>query len=164
MEIVADHLEQQAMTRSVSSERDSFGRSAFNRYYYATFLQVKSGLAELRPEWAGDMAHAKIPEMLRGTICSDLKKGHQKALRTSDHEVVVLCSRAVSAAKELAKLMDEGRATRVTADYHPEIPVSFSTGVRFRLNSVGVDAARIWPHRARALVADIQSAWRQINA
>jgi hypothetical protein len=144
-------------------ERDYFGRSAFNRYYYATFLQVKTGLGGLRVEWS-TMAHAGIPEVLRGTVQRELKQGRTRAQRASDQEVVALCSRALAAVADLAKLMEKGYATRVTADYHPEIPVDFSGGQSFKLNTIGVDDARAWPNRAQVLVGAITSAWKQVNA
>lgn len=164
MENVADHLEQQAVARHSPLEKDSFGRSAFNRYYYATYLLVRAGLAGLRAEWAGEMPHATIPELLRGTVCTELKRGHTKAVRTGDSELAALCSRAITASKDLAKLMDEGRAIRVVADYRPDVPISFAVGSRFKLNTIPVEEARIWAPKARAFLKDISSAWRQVHA
>lgn len=163
MEIVAQYLQQEALTRTDVTDRDYFGRSAFNRYYYATFLQVKAGLGSLRTEWA-TMAHAGIPEVLRGTVQRELKQGRYRAQRASDTEVVALCSRALAAVSALADLMERGYATRVAADYHPEIPVDFSSGPDFKLNTIAVVDARTWPSRARVLVGTITSAWKQVNA
>ena len=83
MEKVARHLLDEAMLRETSDEKDVFGRSVFNRYYYATFLNVKEGLSGLKKEWEGNLAHASIPEMLRGQIQSELKRGLAKAKRAS---------------------------------------------------------------------------------
>lgn len=164
MEIVAQHLQHEAAVRTLSVERDLFGRSAFNRYYYATFLEVKASLAKLRPQWAGELAHASVPEVLRGTVKKELTRGRYTAQRMNDSEVVSLCQKALSAAESLAKILEEGRVTRVAADYHPEIPVEFVAASDFRLNTVGVQTAQTWPHRARVLLVPISSAWRQIHA
>lgn len=164
MEIVAQHLQREAVTRTLPLERDLFGRSAFNRYYYATFLEVKSSLAKLRPQWAGELAHAAVSEVLRGTVKKELTKGRNTAQKMDDAEVVSLCQKALSATESLARIMDEGRATRVAADYRPEIPIEFFTASGFRLNTVEVKTAQTWPHKARILLVTISSAWQQVHA
>jgi len=164
MEIVAQHLQHEAVVRTLSVERDLFGRSAFNRYYYATFLEVKASLAKLRPQWAGELAHASVPEVLRGKVKKELSRGRNTAQKMNDIAVVALCQKALSATESLAKIMDEGRATRVAADYHPEIPIVFVAVSDFRLNTVGVQTAQTWPHKARILLVAISSAWKQVHA
>jgi hypothetical protein len=163
MQIVGQYLQQEALIQTMATDRDFFGRSAFNRYYYATFLQVKTGLGSLRTEWS-TMAHADIPGVLRGTVQRELKQGRMRAQKTADKEVITLCSRALAAVADLADLMEKGYATRVTADYHPEISVDFSSGVDFKLNTIAVGAAKTWPSRAAVLVGAITSAWKQLNA
>ncbi|AZP13561.1 hypothetical protein [Undibacterium parvum] len=163
MEIVARHLQEQAESKAPSHEGDLFGRSAFNRYYYAAYLEVRFGLSGWRPEWKGDMAHAKIPEILRGQVLRTLKTGLRAAERNSDNEVASLCSGGITAARELAQLMDNGRSARVTADYNPEIKVEFRPDTNFRLNTVGVHEARSWPVKARTWVNIISQAWRQVD-
>lgn len=163
MEVVARHLQQEAIKRSIAAEQDYFGRSAFNRYYYATFLEVKQVLGSLRPEWAGNLAHASIPEMLRGRVVDELKRGRRQAQRLSDWEVASLCEKGIAAAIDLARLMEEGRAIRTTADYHPEVRVEFSGKIGFKLNAVSVEMAQAWPHRARAFLEVTANAWRQID-
>ncbi|WP_186129797.1 hypothetical protein [Burkholderia gladioli] len=163
VQIVAQYLQLEAQNRSDVMERDLFGRSAFNRYYYATFLEVKKGLGSLKTEWA-TMAHAGVPEVLRGTVQRELKQGMRKALKLSDSEVVSLCERAKSAVLDLADLMERGYAIRVAADYHPEISVDFSDGSNFKLNTVTVRDARTWPSRAEVFMGVIVSAWKQVHA
>lgn len=162
MEVVAQHLQQVALARTDPGDRDHFGRSAFNRYYYATFLQVKAGLGSLDSDWS-TIAHADIPGVLRGSVQRELKLGRTRAQRTNDAELVRLCSKALSAASDLAILMEKGYATRVAADYHPEILVDFSSQPSFRLNTVPVEDAHGWPYRARVLIGTITSAWKQVN-
>lgn len=164
MEIVAQHLQREAFARQTPHERDLFGRSAFNRYYYATFLDVKVRLAKLRPEWGGRIAHRDVPEALRGAVVRELACGRRRAEKADDLEVVYLCQNAKHAARSLAQLMDESRETRVAADYALDIPVLFSTVSNFSLNTVNVQTAQSWPHKARGFMMVIESAWRQIHA
>lgn len=163
MELVGSHLKSEAINRLPRPEADLFGRTAFNRFYYATYLEVRRGLAEMRHEWAGDMPHAAIPEILRGTIKKELSKGKQQAQKLDDQALVKRCASATSAALDLAKLLDEGRSVRVTADYHPEILIDFAHAPDFQLNSVPVNLALSWPHRARTLMQAIADAWKQLH-
>ena len=163
METVAQHLRDQALARTVPIEQDQFARSSFNRYYYAAFLRVRDGLATMSPEW-DEMAHAAMPALLRGQITIALKKGLAHAKRNEDRELVSICSFALKAASELADLLDQGRMTRVTADYRPDHPVDFSTVPDFSLNAVTVKMARSWRHRADIYMQTIDKAWGQIGA
>lgn len=162
MEMVALHLRDQALARTTRSEQDQFARSSFNRFYYAAFLRVRDGLASMAPHW-DELAHAAIPELLRGQISSTLKKQMLQAKRNDDDDLVGACHFAISAACELAKLLDVGRMTRVTADYRPDEPIVFSSGPDFSLNSVTAKTARSWPQRADAHMWAIEKAWRQIG-
>lgn len=163
MEVVAHYLQTEAVNRVVVAEKDLFGRSSYNRYYYATFLLVRELLRALDPRW-GELPHADYPKILTGSIKDTLKKGGVRARKASDWDLSDHCKQAMAAASELAKLMAQGSATRVTADYHPEIPVQFNPGERFTLNSIDITVAHQWPPRARVLTAVIASTWRQINA
>ena len=159
---VAHHLQVKAVALEDPVERDLFGRSSYNRYYYATFLSVRAVLAEMRSEW-GEMAHASLPEVLTAKVCNTLGKGRKKADKMGDMELVRQCNRAIKAAKELALLMRTSSATRVVADYHPEILISFVHGERFTLNEVGITEAHQWPEKAKAWLVDIQGAWNQLD-
>lgn len=163
MESVALHLKSEATRRTDIYEKDAFGRSAFNRYYYAAYLLVKESFAKLREEWAGDLPHAQIPEMLRGNVKNTLTKGKRRARRTEDHDTFNLCERAISAAMGLAHLMDEARVTRVVADYKPELLVDFSEGVGYSLNTVSVLQAQNWPYKAKSYLSAISTAWKHVN-
>jgi hypothetical protein len=64
-ENVAHHLQQQAINlRANAAQADRFGRSAFNRYYYSTFIRVRKMFLILNP--AGNFRiHSQFPEKLR---------------------------------------------------------------------------------------------------
>lgn len=101
--------------------------------------------------------------MLRGAVKKELLKGRERAQRASDNDTAELCSRAIYATHELSKMMTEGYATRVAADYHPEVKIDFSDAYDFTLNCVRVKDAADWPGKARAFLRTINSAWRQVN-
>ncbi len=162
MEVVGLHLKNIASTRPNTVERDLFARSAFNRYYYASYLDVKTVLGSFKVEWGG-IPHGDIPSVLVGAVKKALLKGRERAQRASDHDTAELCSRAVHAAHELSKMMTEGYATRVTADYYPEMKIDFSDAYDFTLNFVRVKDAAAWPSKARVLLRTISTAWRQVN-
>lgn len=162
MEEVAIHLQREATQRTDPLQRDQFGRSAFNRFYYATFIPISKALAALRPEWAG-LPHKDVPEVIRGTIIKALKDGQKRANRLGDYETVANCARAISLCHELAGIMESGYAVRVAADYHAEVAVDFATGADFRLVTVPVSIARQWPGRAAAYSETIGNIWRQIG-
>jgi len=120
-------------------------------------------LGSLRREW-DTISHADVPQLLRGTIKTELSNGRKKAYKADDAETIEVCSRAITAVLELANLMEEGYATRVTADYTPTILVDFSSLHNFKLNTVFVKQAASWPVKARLLCATIAVAWNQTNA
>lgn len=163
MELVASHLKSEATRRTDAVERDLFARSAFNRYYYATFLLTRATLASFRAEWRDNIPHATMPELLRGKIKTLITKERFSAQKNGDTELVAICLRALSALEDLAKILDIGRATRTTADYNPEIQIDFSNGIAFRLNTISISDANSWPQRARGYLLTISLAWKQIN-
>lgn len=163
MKTVARHLQEEAIRRTNNhDERDTFGRSAFNRYYYATFLNVKNALGSFKSDW-NTIGHSKVPEVLRGKVNRELTAGRSRALKTNDHDTVAACSRAVTAANQLADLMEAAYATRVAADYQPEIKIDFSNLYDFELNTVHVKRASEWPDKAGGLIRTITLAWKQLH-
>lgn len=162
MEVVAQHLKGHTVTLAAGEDRDQFGRSAFNRFYYSAYLTVKRELGAVISTLPRD--HAGIPNFLRTTVKKELAEGTRRARRAEDAELVDICARAKSAAIELADLMEQGYSTRVLADYFPEKPVNFSGLPNFELNNVSVEHAQTWPHRARVFARSIVDAWRQIGA
>lgn len=161
MEIVAKHLQDQAITRFGVEERDAFGRSSFNRYYYAAFIEARNMMAELRVEWAR-LPHKQIPTVLRESVGQDLKQASKKALRVDDRATVHACATAITASKGLADLLESSFATRVVADYRLETMVLFANH-DYTLNSVPISVARHWPSKARGFASSILNGWRQAD-
>ncbi|MBB2804731.1 hypothetical protein [Xanthomonas arboricola] len=162
MEVVAHYLQLAALQWGDAAERDMFGRSSYNRYYYAAFLCVRGVVGGLRPEWT-ELPHAAYPELLVGKISQSISKGRQRAQKLQDRELVIQFQRASVAARELAALMRASSATRKVADYNPEVAVNFVHADRFSLNDVDITEAHQWPERARAWAREIEAAWKQMD-
>ena len=161
METVALFLQTKANScLPFSRDFDLFGRSSFNRYYYALYLQVRSTLGELNASWATE-PHASIPRLLRGQILVQIKDRRKRALRLGDAPAVEISNRGVASANELSTLMNEAYSVRITADYNPHIPVLPADRVqgRFQLNAVHITTAHNWVGIARTHGAAIKRAW-----
>jgi hypothetical protein len=162
MEVVAHHLQMEAVRRDGPQECDQFGRSSYNRYYYATFLRVRAMMRKLDEKWS-QLPHAAYPETLTGAVKKKLKSGQAKATKVGDHDVAAACSKAIHAAIEIAKLMQTASATRVVADYNPDIPVDFLGNGRFALNNINITDAHEWPLKADTLSNVIEKTWVQLG-
>src|SRR5690606_36161184 len=124
------------------TERDVFGRSAYNRYYYSTFLIVREGLRRMQVlKDQGEIAHKSLPEMLEGSIRDRLNKSRTRATKIQDRDSIRAFSDALTAVRDLASLMNEARGIRTIADYHPEIGIVFSQQ-GFQLMSMEIASAR----------------------
>jgi hypothetical protein len=60
MIVVAKRLSEIALNEVSETDADAFGRSAFNRYYYASYLITRDMLRQLDPSWTRT-GHSKIP-------------------------------------------------------------------------------------------------------
>lgn len=157
MERVGLHLQKTAHELSaVASDLDLFGRSAFNRYYYATFLEVRAMLRRCKPGWRG--THDSVPKELESWVKKGISDVRKKASRISDNQSVEICKAATASISDLSRLMVAAYAVRVIADYEPEIPIILD-GDRFALERTSVTDAHRWLARARADIVKIERAW-----
>ncbi|MBR9813368.1 hypothetical protein GYB61_05860 [bacterium] len=145
-----------------SDDRDAFGRSAFNRYYYSAYLQTREMLKSIQHGWHG-VNHADVPRVLTGEISKELKKARTRANRMKDWETKQSLDRGIDAARTLSDLMKVAYSTRGAADYHPEFRVEFSSGC-LQLVSVSIDQAKSWPYKAKQLSTEILRAWKLSSA
>lgn len=137
--IYADALEQVALElqttayarRASPHDLDIFGRSAFNRYYYATFLAVRLMLRGFNPGWQG--THKSIPDELTGSITREIANAQRLVARIPDNQAVLICKAAKKSLSDLSVLMRHAYAVRVVADYYPEIQIELDEE-RFRLD------------------------------
>jgi len=163
MERVAHHLQLHALGLDSSDDRDVFGRSAYNRYYYAAFLRARTMMTRLNPTQWAELAHATYPALLGGEIRKELKKGKERSRRVGDAQAVSAFSRALTAADGIAALMRDASSVRVVADYNPHIPIEFLPGGRFSLNNVDITTAHQWVTKVDTWATAIEAAWSYID-
>ena len=149
MKVVGEQLEGWAHTQSDFYEKDLFGRSAFNRYYYAAFLIAREMLSKYKSEWKCT-PHAEIPNLLETSfsnqIINKLKQNKKKGLMT-DSEVSRLRKKLRTATSELASLLKEAYDARVIADYEPETTIT-TKGNTISLKHYKLNSASGWADRA----------------
>ena len=164
MENVAHFLQTKAIScPDGSRDFDLFGRSAFNRYYYATYLQVRALLGNLDNTWL-KAKHKNIPEILTGQVVKKINNNRVRLQKIGDSDAVGICNRAKTSALELANMMKDAYAARVMADYEPDIPIVRDGRDRFRLNMIPVSTAHEWPNRAKEHCGRIRRAWDLTDA
>lgn len=147
-------------SRTNATDLDLFGRSAFNRYYYATFLEVRTMLRRWNAVWQG--SHATVPDELTGWITTGISNVQKKASKIADTRSIMICKAAKASASDLAQLMRTAYSVRVVADYEPEILIALD-GDRFRLERTSITEAHSWIERARADIVKIDRAWSLAN-
>lgn len=141
MQTVADHLEKHCRKCKDGQERDQFARSAFNRYYYAVYLTVRSALAQIDPSW-DEPTHSQVPNLLRDTVVKRIKKRSKSpAMNQADAKKQEYLG--CTAAKTLATLVHTSNTIRVVADYDPDRLVVFENSV-VTLAGVKASSARQW--------------------
>lgn len=163
MQSVAHHLQVEAIRIAPAAEADSFARSAFNRYYYATFLCVRETLVEIDSKYESSLSHKEIPSMLRGMIQRRIKGIQKKASRLDDSRLVTECRQASSQNLSFADVLSKAYAIRVVADYNPHTQVKFNPP-RFELSGVSVNEAHDWAQLASVWSTAVLSVIRQENA
>lgn len=165
MHSVAHHLQVEAIKLVPSSapDADSYARSAFNRYYYATFLCVRQTLVKIDKKYENSLNHKGIPELLRGTIQKRIKATQRKASKLGDSTLVRECQHASSQNLTFAQVLEKAYAIRVVADYTPETAVDFRSD-RFTLSGVAVTEAHDWLEKANIWASLISNIVRQENA
>jgi hypothetical protein len=164
VEVVAQYLETQAIaSRTNRVEANLFGRSAFNRYYYAVYFLTRDMLSDFNAPWA-TTAHANVPVILSGPVRDAIRKFKQRATHLRDSEAISICSRALSAIDELCELLRRGYSVRVTADYDATVGIEFAPDSnQFSLAATSVTTARRWVERTGFLTSSVRRAWILAN-
>lgn len=145
---VADSLilEASKLGSTDPKEGEAYVRSAFNRYYYATYYSVRELLFQLDEKWA-KTNHAEIPNLLEEALVKHVDREMNKlvrckALTPSEQSAKKHLLRA--ATNQLASLMRESYQVRVAADYKPEIPVAYKVNNIYELQGRTDQAAKNW--------------------
>lgn len=160
LERVGKHLEAQALRLDSEDDIDSFGRSAFNRYYYAAFWIVRAALAEIDPKWSS-IAHAAVPDLLRGAVRNKLEQGLKKAERTGSRGGT-LRNQIQTSTGTLAQLMEHAYKKRVEADYSISARVKKTNGALY-MGAEKCSSASHWPHRANTSTRNLLNVSKQLG-
>lgn len=161
MELVANHLEAEAVDRLQKPEEcDEFGRSAFNRYYYATFLTVREMMRNFDPSWSG--GHGSLPEELTGSTKRVFARAKTRAYKIGDKQFEGRCKFAIHHLHELADHMTRIYGIRTIADYQPEELITIVAG-KITLASVEISEAKHWAKKAQGHAGQIISVWNEIH-
>jgi uncharacterized protein (UPF0332 family) len=164
MQIVADELAERARIEPNDENADAFGRSAFNRYYYAAFLIVREMLRTTDPEWA-KTGHKSIPELLNGKLADKVRREIAKLSRAgikSLPDASALRRQLNEAVSALSSLLSEGYRLRKVADYQPEVKVKRNSAT-ITLENGSLDSARSWPKNANIYSKQILKVWKQLG-
>jgi|GEM_PF-583780 len=147
---VAEHLSKQAKSTFVKGEAsfslaDAYGRSAFNRYYYASFLSVRDLVSSLDAKW-GRVTHDGVPELLRKAVYKkingELLKAEKSNFLTSQ-QYFSKKSLILTSLDTIASIMAQAYTIRGIVDYEPEIKISFEKNI-FKVNTTTVTHAQGW--------------------
>ncbi|MCT7943633.1 hypothetical protein [Shewanella holmiensis] len=164
MKYVGDILEGLAVGNSNPINSNLLGRSAFNRYYYASYLITRDMLEELEPKWART-SHANIPLTLRETIRAPVKKilrnQLEKGLISFTQQSKLWSSLRIES-EALAELLEQAYDLRVRADYKPEELITRSGDV-IMLGGNKLATARAWPDRTSAHCKSIIKVWKEVG-
>lgn len=162
MQIVGDRLIQWTGACIEFDDKDKFGRSAFNRYYYAAFLLTREMLGEFDASWQRT-AHSEIPNLLntgvKKKIANSLKNAEKKGLISASRKSEML-TQVKRALQELASLLTEAYEVRVVADYEPEEVLEVN-GSSIFLRRYNADTACNWSRRASAYCKTIRRIWSE---
>ena len=165
MHHVGNHLRVQAMTASDAAQREAFARSAYNRYYYGVYFNIRCLFRILEKSfgksWA-DSKHASYSDILN-KITNFLEKEKDKADNIPDTNLVNKIKIAIASCDELVQILNLARTSRVIADYSPKIRVKFLNSEGFSIKEVTDNQAFEWNEKAISCCEIIFEAWRDTN-
>ncbi|BBV77422.1 hypothetical protein WM003_15750 [Klebsiella michiganensis] len=150
LHLVADHLVKQAnATRRKGDAQtilaDAYGRSAFNRYYYACFLNIREFVSAIDTSW-GKVKHAEVPTLLRVSVNKKIEIELRKSERIGDLTLGEYHSKKsilLTSLENMASTMALAYTIRGVVDYEPEIEMIFGDG-SFSINKTSVASAKGW--------------------
>lgn len=163
MQAVGKKLEDLALAEGDQKLLDLYGRSAYNRYYYAAFLAVREMIRKID----GDdkrINHASVSEILEKRILKKLKlriKSLSKKEFITQSEADRLKSSAQTATSSLSEMMKRAYDLRAIADYEPETKVEFSGSVIYLLD-YKLSKAQRWFDEANAYCKKIIKLWDEV--
>lgn len=147
---VADHLVKQA--NSVKRQNGNnlllagaFGRSAYNRYYYACYLDIRVFVSGINSKWGG-LNHSEVPTFLTGAVNNKI------SLELAKSEKLGMFSKGIFQSKKslvhtslsnMASVMSKAYTIRCTVDYEPDVHIEFVKDT-FLIDKTPVASVRDW--------------------
>lgn len=158
MIVVANKLSEIALEGN-NAHSDVFGRSAFNRYYYASYLIARGMLGQLDQKWART-SHKAIPDLLKQTVARKIRNAvqQQSGKLITMRKAKQMRIDANNAVGALASLLTSAYAVRCIADYDPNHRIQIENST-FSLFSHSNHEASGWPKRAEIHCKTILRIW-----
>lgn len=164
MRRVGDSLLDLAVAERDAGAADEFGRSAFNRYYYAVYLIVRKAVMSIDPKWAS-CSHKDLPELLTKQLYRAVR-GRARFLERKGYFNRGQSARLVRSFKicssDLAQLLRTSYGVRCVADYSPEERIQFRDGT-VHLGETTAGAAQRWPDRAERSSGQLRASWKKLG-
>jgi hypothetical protein len=164
MQVVGKLLTDHALLlRGESPDDVLFVRSAFNRYYYATFLRSRALVQETTGTHS--LPHKALPEYLTGQFRKIIKRQIQESFKSG---VLNNANRArlLSALNEntmlLSGLLSEAYSVRVLADYEPDVAVEVKADT-YSLGAATLSSAGNWANRAQMHCKNLHKVWKDLG-
>lgn len=159
---VGEKLQEWAEGARLDEDVDAFGRSAFNRYYYASYLTVRELLGNLNGAWA-EQGHGEIPTLLRKAVLRRIRDEAKQ--RVQGHLLQYAAAQGIQArankiVAELSGLMEQSYHVRVVADYYPENRI-VKEGTKISLENLTLTAAHHRSNKVNDLSKRLLRIWRQ---
>ena len=162
MERVANKLVILAVQSKSNEDINLFGRSAFNRYYYATYLEVRKFLGSLEENYL-TLPHNDIPKVLKGNVSRIIKR-EEKKQREKGLQVKASVSLGLESIKKLAEILQEAYKIRVESDYKPEkTVVKKNSSPEVWLGEVSTGKAKNWRSDAVRFCRHISKAYEVLG-
>ncbi|MFR9680746.1 hypothetical protein [Acinetobacter sp. SEK570] len=164
MQVVGDELSALALGRCGTTDFDLLSRSAFNRYYYATYLVTRNTIGQMVNDWKGTN-HSGLPILLEVTLIKKVKLYLDQQLKgelidKGQYSRTLSDFRRVGS--ELAQLLKYAYHVRVLADYEPEVEISYIDRVII-LQSCKITTAKSWSQQAERLCGRLLKLWKGIG-
>lgn len=165
MQDVGDHLANFAKKQKNRDIQDHFGRSAFNRYYYASFLEARALLSTIDGS-IKSASHKAIPEIILG---KNVIRRAQREINRQKNNNLINASEASrlktilnNATGEIAALLNSAYRVRCIADYEPEVRIT-KIGSNLRLGDHTLNSAKNWSTRIMRSSGAILQVWNDIG-
>lgn len=142
---------------------DAFGRSAFNRYYYAAYLEVRDLLLKFEPNWK--IKHADAPKYLKTNLKDIFMK---KIIKYQKNDLITvgqgskIKSDIIDAGTKIAQVLEDGYKVRTISDYFPLEAVTFENNT-FSLDSHSESEAQKWLAAVQRNKARILRCGKELN-